>query len=76
MEDYFAEHGTLLTGADARGPALLVVDERPDRWHVRQVFDDPAGDHDWGITAEVDLAESDETGRAAVHVRSVDRLDG
>jgi superfamily II RNA helicase len=76
MEDYFAEHGTLLTGADARGPALLVVDERPDRWHVRQIFDDPAGDHDWGISAEVDLAESDETGRAAVHVLSVDRMDG
>ena len=76
MEDYFADHGTLLTGADARGPALLVVDERPDRWHVRQIFDDPAGDHDWGISAEVDLAESDETGRAAVHVLSVDRIDG
>jgi superfamily II RNA helicase len=76
MEDYFAEHGTLLTGADARGPALLVVDERPDRWHVRQIFDDPAGDHDWGISAEVHLAESDEAGRAAVHVLSVDRIDG
>src|SRR5918993_474626 len=76
MEDYFAEHGTLLTGADARGPALLVVDERPDRWHVRQIFDDPAGDHDWGISAEVDLAESDEAGRAAVHVLSVHRIDG
>jgi hypothetical protein len=76
LEPYFAEHGTLLTGADARGPALLLVDEQPDRWRVRQVFDDPAGDHDWGITAEVDLAESDEAGRAAVHVVSVDRLDG
>jgi superfamily II RNA helicase len=73
---YFAEHGTLLTGADARGPALLLVDERPDRWLVRQVFDDPAGDHDWGISAEVDLAGSDEAGRAAVHVLAVDRLDG
>jgi superfamily II RNA helicase len=76
LEPYFAEHGTLLTGADARGPALLLVDERPDRWHVRQIFDDPAGDHDWGIGAEVDLAESDETGRAAVHVVAVDRLGG
>ena len=44
---YFEEHDVLLTGADARGPALLVVDERPGRWAVRQIFDDPAGDHDW-----------------------------
>jgi superfamily II RNA helicase len=76
LERYFAEHGTLLTGADARGPALLLVDEQPERWLVRQVFDDPAGDHDWGISAEVDLAGSDEAGRAAVHVLAVDRLDG
>jgi superfamily II RNA helicase len=76
LEPYFAEHGTLLTGADARGPALLLVDERPEHWLVRQVFDDPAGDHDWGISAEVDLAGSDEAGRAAVHVLAVDRLDG
>ncbi|MFL6130222.1 MAG: DEAD/DEAH box helicase [Mycobacteriales bacterium] len=76
LEPYFAEHGALLTGADARGPALLLVDEQPDRWRVRQVFDDPAGDHDWGIGAEVDLAGSDAAGRAAVHVTAVDRLGG
>ena len=76
MRAYYDQHDSLLTGADARGPALLIVDERPGRWGVRQIFDDPAGDHDWGITAEVDLAESDDLGRAAVHVISVDRLDG
>jgi hypothetical protein len=76
MADYFAEHDALLTGADARGPALLVIDERPDRWGVRQILDDPAGDHDWAITAEVDLAESDDQGRAAVHLTAVDRHDG
>ena len=76
MADYRAEHEHLGTGADARGPALLLVEQLPDRWRVRQVFDDPAGDHDWGITAEIDLAESDDLGRAAVHVLAVDRLDG
>jgi superfamily II RNA helicase len=75
MGGYFAEHDALLTGADARGPALLVIDERPGRWGVRQILDDPAGDHDWAIAAEVDLAESDDQGRAAVHVTAVDRLD-
>jgi hypothetical protein len=42
---------------------------------VRQIFDDPAGDHDWGISAVVDLAASDEVGAAAVAVTEVDRLD-
>ena len=31
-------------------------------WLVRQVFDDSAGDHDWGIVAAVDLDASDEAG--------------
>ena len=42
---------------------------------VRQILDDPAGDHDWGIDAEVDLAASDEAGDAVVTVTGVDRLD-
>ena len=56
MEPYFAEHGELGTGADARGPGLLIINELPGHWEVRQIFDDPAGDHDWGISAVVDLA--------------------
>jgi hypothetical protein len=43
---------------------------------VRQTFHDPAGDHDWGITARIDLAASDEAGAAVVTVTAVDRLDG
>ena len=34
----------------------------PERWHVRQVFDDPAADHDWGLSVEIDLVASDEEG--------------
>ena len=45
--------------------------EEPERWKVRQIFDDPAGDHDWGISAEVDLAASDEAGEAVVRVLDV-----
>jgi superfamily II RNA helicase len=73
LDGYFTEHAELQTGADARGPALLLVDRHPGRWQLRQIFDDPAGDHDWGISAEVDLAESDRSGRAAVRVTAVDR---
>ena len=38
---------------------------------MRQILDDPAGDHDWGISAEIDLAASDELGAAAVRVTRV-----
>ncbi|WP_448072838.1 DEAD/DEAH box helicase [Georgenia yuyongxinii] len=37
-------------------------------WLVRQTFDDPAGDHDWGLTALVDLDASDATGAVVVQV--------
>ena len=71
---YFEEYDEIGTGADARGPALLIIDEQPGRWIVRQIFADPAGDHDWGISAEVDLAASDEAGTAVVTVTGVDQL--
>jgi hypothetical protein len=43
-------------------------------WRVRQIFDDPAGDHDWGFTALVDLDASDAAGSAVVRVVNVGRL--
>jgi len=74
MEPYFVEHAEIGTGADARGPDLLIIDQQPDRWVVRQIFDDPAGHHDWAINAEVDLAASDESGTAAVWVTAVGEI--
>ncbi len=74
LEPFFAEHLSLQTGAQARGPALLMVTEEPTRWVVRQILDDPAGDHDWAITAEVDLDASDEEGTAVVTVTEVGPL--
>jgi superfamily II RNA helicase len=71
IEDYFAEYDEIGTGPAARGPALLQIAAGPAVWTVRQVFDDPAGDHDWGIDATVDLAASDEIGAAAVTVTAV-----
>jgi hypothetical protein len=71
LDLYYAEHAELGTGSEARGPALLMIDEKPGRWLVRQIFDDPAGDHDWGISAEVDLAASDDAGAAVVKVTEV-----
>jgi superfamily II RNA helicase len=74
LEPYFGKHGDLGTGPDARGPAMLLIETGRETWRVRQIFDDPAGDHDWGISAEVDLAESDATGAAAIRILDVGPL--
>jgi hypothetical protein len=74
LEPYFAEHDEIGTGPDARGPGLLIIEELPGRWEVRQIFDDPAGDHDWGLSARIDLAASDEAGEAVLAVTNVGQL--
>jgi superfamily II RNA helicase len=74
LEPYFAEHDEIGTGANARGPAMLIIEELPDEWRVRQIFDDPEGDHDWGFSAAVDLHGSDEAGVAVIKVLSVGQL--
>lgn len=74
LEPYFAEHGEVGTGPDARGPSRLLVDEQPGHWTVRQILDDPAGDHDWGFSADVDLAASDEAGEPVLTLTQVNRL--
>jgi superfamily II RNA helicase len=74
LEPYFDEHDDIGTGPDARGPAMLIIDAQPDHWTVRQIFDDPAGDHDWGISARIDLQASDEAGAAALTVTGVGQL--
>ena len=74
LDGYFELHDEIGTGPDARGPALLIIDQQPDRWVLRQIFDDPAGDHDWGISAVVDLAASDETGTAVLRITDVGQL--
>ncbi|GAA2753876.1 DEAD/DEAH box helicase [Amnibacterium kyonggiense] len=75
MDAYWDEYDALGTGPDARGPALLVIEERAAEWRVRQILDDPAGDHDFGIAATVDLAESDEAGTAVIRIASVGFAD-
>jgi superfamily II RNA helicase len=74
LGDYYDTHDSIGAGPDARGPAMLLIEVRPDRWLVRQILDDPAGDHDWGIGAEIDLAASDEAGALAIRVTEVGQL--
>ena len=53
---------------------MIMMDEGAASWTVRQILADPSGDHDWGISATVDLAESVEAGVAVVRVDAVNRL--
>jgi hypothetical protein len=76
LDDYFDEHDDIGTGPDARGPALLLVEAESGRWAVQQILDDPDGDHDWRITAEVDLAASDEEGELVLSVTGFGPLSG
>ncbi len=74
LEPFLAEHGAIGAGPSARGPHLLVIDDDPPEreerrvWRVRQILEDPRGDHDWAITAHVDLDASDAQGEAVLHV--------
>jgi superfamily II RNA helicase len=74
LEPYFELHDEIGTGPDARGPKFLIIDQHQERWQVRQIFDDPAGDLDWGFTADIDLAASDEIGAAAVTITAAGQL--
>jgi superfamily II RNA helicase len=74
LDPYFDEHDDVLLGPDARSPKMLIVTEHPDHWELRQIIDDPAGDHDWGISALVDLAASNEAGHPVVQIVSAGQL--
>jgi superfamily II RNA helicase len=74
LDGYYELHNEIGTDAEARGPKMLIIAEGRDQWTVRQIFADPAGDHDWGFSAIVDLAESDAEGIAVVRVTSVGAL--
>jgi superfamily II RNA helicase len=74
LEDYFSEHDSIDTGPDARGPRMLLVEKEGRTWSVQQIVGDPAGDHDWRVTATVDLDASDEAGELAMDVTGLIRL--
>jgi superfamily II RNA helicase len=67
---YWDEHDSIGTGPQARSPQLLLLERGDGVWRARQIIDDPAGHHDWAITATVDLDASDEAGEAVVRVEA------
>jgi hypothetical protein len=64
-------------GDHEEGGARAALAATPDgtlpagTWLVRQVLDDPAGDHDWAIVAAVNLDASDEAGAPVLKVLHV-----
>ena len=74
LEEYYDEHDSISTAADARGPDLLRIEVDGRRWNVRQTLDDPAGHRDWVIDARVDLDASDEAGELVLVTTAMHRL--
>ncbi|WP_425956511.1 DEAD/DEAH box helicase [Xylanimonas sp. McL0601] len=84
LDDLFVEQGDDAIGVDApaRASALLTILEpgaelpaggrvEPGTWWVRQTLDDLDGNHDWAVTARVDLEASDEAGAVVLTVLDV-----
>jgi hypothetical protein len=87
LEAYYAEHASVGTDADARGPAYFWLgpeetgepagapaEERARIRRARQTVADPAGHRDWVLEATVDLDATDANGElvlAAVALRSL-----
>ncbi|HET6694636.1 MAG TPA: DUF3516 domain-containing protein, partial [Pedococcus sp.] len=87
LEDYYADHDSVLIDGDARGPELLVVGEERTGHpvgaeedtisrvrDVRQTIHDPAGDHDWVIEAVVDCDATDSAGELVLATVAMRRL--
>jgi len=74
LDPYWHLHDDVGTAAPARGPALFQVTEVSGAWRVRQVLDDPSGDHDWRLDAVVDLAATDEEGAVVLRLEAVGPL--
>ncbi|WP_267896811.1 DEAD/DEAH box helicase [Desertihabitans brevis] len=74
LDDYYDEHDTVVTDADARSPRHLQIERMPGRWRLRQVLVDPEGHLDWALEADVDLAASDAAGAAVVVVSGLRRM--
>ncbi|MGN0094632.1 MAG: DEAD/DEAH box helicase [Corynebacterium sp.] len=62
MDAYFDEYADIGVDAGARSPDMVIITEGPKYWNVRQILDDPDGDHGWAIEGIVDLEASDEAG--------------
>jgi hypothetical protein len=70
LGEYFDEHDSLDDSPAARAPELLMIQRADRTWSVRQIINDPDGNHDWAIVATVDLDASDAAGEPVIRTLS------
>jgi hypothetical protein len=76
MDEYYDRYDDVGIDAPARSPQLLQITEESKLWRIRQVIDDPDGNHDWGIEAELDLEATDEAGEPVLVITHVGEMRG
>jgi hypothetical protein len=76
MSDYWWEYDAIGIDGQARSVALVIIQPGAAEWRIRQILDDPAGDHDWGIDAVLDVPATDEAGEPVLHITAVGPLTG
>jgi superfamily II RNA helicase len=74
LEEYYTEHGSVGTDADARSPKMLAARDEGRSRLVVQTLADPAGHHDWVIEATIDLDATDEVGELVLLTTAMRRL--
>ncbi|PWD52237.1 DUF3516 domain-containing protein [Serinibacter arcticus] len=68
---YWQEYDEIATDGAARSASLLLVEPEGRTWHVTQILDDPAGDHDWRLQLDVDLDACDAASEVVVRIVSL-----
>ena len=68
---YWDEYESIDTGPPGRSPSLLMIDRAdPAVWRLRQIIEDPDGNHDFAIVGSIDLDASDAAGEPVVRIES------
>ena len=73
LDAYFDEYADIGVDAAARSPQLVLITEEGRHWRVRQILDDPEGDHGWAFEGVVDLDATDDSGEVRLSELTVVR---
>jgi hypothetical protein len=73
LEPYYADHTQIRVDAAARAPSHLKIESKEGRWELRQTLLDEAGDDDWLLEVDVDLALSREQGEPVLRLKRLGR---
>ena len=71
MDAFYDAYDHVGIDGPARSPQLLQITEESKLWRIRQVLDDPDGNRDWAIEAELDLEATDEAGEPVLAITHV-----